>query len=139
MLTLFKLRTQKVNCMFHRRKFTEAVGCYLRRHKKQRRILDEAYRALLGAAGGSGGNVLLTEHAIRAMGGSEKKKQNNTRRGEKKLPSPAIAPLYVFLVKFPSSMFTLIFFFPPALLRLPFSSSHLLSVRIRIQLTPTNQ
>jgi len=73
---------------------------------------------MLGAGGG-GGNGLLTKHVIRATGGSKKEKQNNTRRGEKKLPSPAIAPSCVFLVKFPSSMFTLIFFYPPS----PTSSS----------------
>jgi len=76
---------QKSKCKLHRRRFAEVVGCYLRGYKKQRRILEEAYRALLDAGGGSG-KVLLTKHAIRAMGGSQKEKQNNTRRKEKNSP-----------------------------------------------------
>lgn len=82
-VTLFNVMPRKDMCKFQRRRFAEAVGCYLRRYKKQRRILEEAYRVLLGAGGG-GGNVLLTEHAIRAMGGSQKRKATQHEKGGKK-------------------------------------------------------
>lgn len=51
---------------------------------------------------------------------AQRKKSKTTREGGKKnLPSPAIAPLYVFLLKFPSSNVYAHFLLPPS----PTSSS----------------
>lgn len=85
--------------------------------QKQRRILEEAYRALLGAGGG-GGNVLLTKHAIRATGGSKKEKQNNTGR-KKKTPLSCNSTLIRFSSEVPFVDVYAHFLLPPS----PTSSS----------------
>jgi hypothetical protein len=102
--------------------------------KGKEKIRRGIFRIAIGSGDGGAGSVLLTKHAIRATGGRKEGKQNKTR---KKIPSPEVTPLYVFLVKFLSSLFIFIFFCPqPDFFRF----LHLIwSVGIKIQLPPMNQ
>ena len=66
--------------------------------KKQSRILEEEYSALLVVALAT----FYRRNTRFAQWEAQRKKPKTTLEEKKILPPPAIAPLYSFLVKFPS-------------------------------------
>jgi hypothetical protein len=103
--------------------------------KKQSRILEEEYSALLVVALAT----FYRRNTRFAQWEAQRKKPKTTLEEKKNTPPSCNSTLIQFSCEVPFVDVYATFFFPPALFRLPFSSSHLLSVQIRMQLTPTNQ